>query len=128
MPCKEYQEGKCSKQSDRDIGLITHKHICISSVHREKMTKRGKKRTKTTPTAVDSLIRSSKGITAVGQCQTVEIGNSKLDHKLYTWNDIHGKCNDKEKFNVCRNNKEHANETTNSNSTLVSVTVVRMRP
>ena len=28
MPCKEYQEGKCSKQSDHAIGLITHKHIC----------------------------------------------------------------------------------------------------
>ena len=28
IPCKEYQEGKCPKQNDHEIGLITHKHIC----------------------------------------------------------------------------------------------------
>ena len=28
MPCKEFQEGKCSKQQDHEVGLITHKHIC----------------------------------------------------------------------------------------------------
>ena len=27
MPCKEFQEGKCSKQQDHEEGLITHKHI-----------------------------------------------------------------------------------------------------
>ena len=28
MPCKDFQEGKCSKQQDHEVGLITHKHIC----------------------------------------------------------------------------------------------------
>ena len=28
MPCKDFQEGKCSKQHDHEVGLITHKHIC----------------------------------------------------------------------------------------------------
>ena len=28
MPCKEFQEGKCSRQQDHEVGLITHKHIC----------------------------------------------------------------------------------------------------
>ena len=27
MPCKEFQEGKCNKQKDHEVGLITHKHI-----------------------------------------------------------------------------------------------------
>ena len=28
MPCKEFQEGKCNKQQDHEVGLITHEHIC----------------------------------------------------------------------------------------------------
>ena len=28
VPCKEYQEGKCTRQNDHEIGLITRKHIC----------------------------------------------------------------------------------------------------
>ena len=28
MPCKDFQEGKCNKQQDHEVGLITHKHIC----------------------------------------------------------------------------------------------------
>ena len=28
MPCKDFQEGRCTKQQDPDVGLITHKHIC----------------------------------------------------------------------------------------------------
>ena len=28
VPCKEYNEGRCSKNFDHDVGLITHKHIC----------------------------------------------------------------------------------------------------
>ena len=28
MPCKDFQEGKCSKQQDHEVGLITYKHIC----------------------------------------------------------------------------------------------------
>ena len=28
MPCKEFQEGKCNKHQDHEVGLITHKHIC----------------------------------------------------------------------------------------------------
>ena len=28
MPCKDFQKGKCSKQQDHEVGLITHKHIC----------------------------------------------------------------------------------------------------
>ena len=28
MPCKDFQEGKCSKHQDHEVGLITHKHIC----------------------------------------------------------------------------------------------------
>ena len=28
IPCKEFNEGRCSKTFDHDLGLITHKHIC----------------------------------------------------------------------------------------------------
>ena len=28
MPCRDFQEGKCTKQQDHEVGLITHKHIC----------------------------------------------------------------------------------------------------
>ena len=28
IPCKEFNEGKCTKTFDHDVGLITHKHIC----------------------------------------------------------------------------------------------------
>ena len=28
IPCKEYNEDRCSKTGDHDQGLITHKHVC----------------------------------------------------------------------------------------------------
>ena len=28
IPCKDYNEGRCSKTADHDQGLITHKHVC----------------------------------------------------------------------------------------------------
>ena len=28
IPCKEFNEGKCTKTFDHDVGLIIHKHIC----------------------------------------------------------------------------------------------------
>ena len=29
IPCKEFNEGRCTKTFDHDVGLITHKHICV---------------------------------------------------------------------------------------------------
>ena len=28
IPCRDYNEGRCTKQQDHDIGVITHRHIC----------------------------------------------------------------------------------------------------
>ena len=28
IPCKDFNEGKCQKNYDHEVGLITHKHIC----------------------------------------------------------------------------------------------------
>ena len=28
VPCKEFNEGRCSKNFDHEVGFITHKHIC----------------------------------------------------------------------------------------------------
>ena len=28
IPCKEFNDGKCTKTFDHDVGLITHRHIC----------------------------------------------------------------------------------------------------
>ena len=28
VPCREYNEGRCNRTIDHDIGLITHKHVC----------------------------------------------------------------------------------------------------
>ena len=28
IPCKEFNEGRCTKTFDHDVGLITHRHIC----------------------------------------------------------------------------------------------------
>ena len=38
IPCKEFNEGRCNKNFDHDVGLITHKHIrayCLYSINKQ---------------------------------------------------------------------------------------------
>ena len=38
ITCKDFNEGKCQKNYDHEVGLITHKHICkfcLYSLHKQ---------------------------------------------------------------------------------------------
>ena len=58
VPCREYNEGRCSRTVDHDIGLITHKHVCAFCMytlsrlysHPESQCNNKKRRTGNAPT------------------------------------------------------------------------------
>ena len=65
LSCEDYQEGKCSKQNDHDIGLITHKHICAYCLYISVTIKRKQKRSEPTSTTVEVVASVHKLVDVV---------------------------------------------------------------
>ena len=82
IPCKEYQEGKCNKQNDHDIGLIIYTPYILCTITQSIFAESEQKRSDPTSTMVATTVSLSRVVDTVRQSVTPNIVKSELISEL----------------------------------------------